>query len=342
MKKNIVVISVKKPSNFGGAEIIWENMKKQGLRFKNISLQSEELPFFFRFIPNFLHLKEIFASRWLLEQSLKTKPKKIIYDKIFGWPRIKSNIEKICYNHGSYTLAGLNFKKKNYLVYLFYKYIIRYFEKKSYIHADKIIAVSESVKKEMIDYFGISKEKIIVINNGIDLKKFKQIKDKMKLRRKYKLPLNKKIIFFPGRASFGKGFDIVEKVLTELGDDYFMVILGKGRSKLENIKFLEKIQNEKMPEIYNLSNLTLFPSRYEGNSVSVLESAACGVPLILSNVGEMKTSEEMKDFVCDSVEDYVRKIKNLNYESASKKWLNFSKRFPLKKQVKELNNLLTK
>lgn len=340
MKKNIVVISVKKPSNIGGAEIVWENLKKQGMKFENISLDNADLPRCYKKITDKFHLKEIFASRWLLKKALSKNPEIIIYDKIFGWPKINTQIKKICYNHGSYTLAGLTFKEKNKFVYVFYKYIMNYFEKKSYQNADKIIAVSESVKNEMISHFKISKEKIIVINNGVDLKKFKPMKNKIILRKKYGLPDNKKIIFFPGRPSFGKGFDIAEKVLERLGDNYFMFVLGSGRSKLKNIKFIGKIPNEKMPEIYNCADLCLFPSRYEGNSVSVLESAACGTPLILSRVGEMKTNKKMKEFVCISIEEYMKKIKNINLKSASKKWRDFSKDFSLKKQILELRGFL--
>lgn len=338
--KKIVVVSVKKPSNEGGAEIVWENLKKRGFDFDNVSLEEDNLPKIYKKIPMVFHLKEIFSSRWLLKKAISKNPKKIIYDKIFGWPKIKIKSEKICYNHGSYTLAGLTFKKKNFFVYLFYKYIISYFEKKSYENANKIIAVSQSVKNEMINKFKISEEKIIIINNGIDLKKFKPLENKGKLRKKYCLPNDKKLIFFPGRASFGKGFDIAEKVLGKLGDHYFMFVLGYGKSKLKNIKFIGKIDNNMMPEAYNCADLCLFPSRYEGNSISVLESAACGIPLVLSKVGLMKTEKGMKEFVCKDVDNYVKRIKGLNIKKASKKWLNFSQNFSLEKQVYELNKII--
>jgi glycosyltransferase involved in cell wall biosynthesis len=340
MKRKIVVISVKKPSNFGGAEIVWQNLKKKGFDFENISLENNDLPKIYKKIPLAFHLKEIFASKELIKKALNKKPDVLIYDKIFGWPKTNSKVKKICYNHGSYTLAGLTFKKKNIFVYLFYKYILSYFEKKSYENADKIIAVSKSVKDEMINYFKINENKICVIDNAVDLKNFRPQNDKKRLREKYNLPLNKKILFFPGRASFGKGFDIAKKVLGKLGKEYFLLVLGEGKSKVENINFIGKIPNEKMSEIYNCADITFFPSRYEGSSVSVLESAACGTPLILSGVGLMKTNSTMKYFICDNIEEYIKKIKNIDIKSASKKWLNFSKNYSIDKQAKELNKLL--
>lgn len=338
--EKLVVVSVKNPSNAGGAEIVWENLKKQGLEFYAISLDSPNLPNFYDKITNKFHLKEIFASKWLIKKAIQKKSKIIIYDKIFGWPKQKTRAKKICYNHGSYTLAGMEFKNKNWIVYLFYRYIMKYFEKKSYRNADKIIAVSESVKKEMVDYFKTSKEKITVINNGIDLEKFKEIKNKTLFRKKYNLPKNKKIIFFPGRASFGKGFDIAEKVLEKLGDNYFMFVLGKGNSRSKNIKFIGKIDNDKMSEVYNCADLCIFPSRYEGFGLGIIESGACGVPLVLSDVGVMKNSKKMEEFIAESVDDYVRKIKKLNLEESGKRWKSFSKEFSLEKQISEFNKLL--
>lgn len=320
-------------------------MKKKGLNFDNLSLQSENLPFYLKVIPQIFHLKEIFSSKWLFKQSLKKKPNIIIYDKIFGWPKIKTNTKRICYNHGSYTLAGLTFKGKNCLVYLFYKHIIGYFEKRSYQNADKIIAVSKSVKNEMVDYFKISGKKIIVIDNGVDLNKFRPIKNKVNLRKKYGLPVNKRILLFPCRASFGKGFDVAENVLEKLDSEFFMIALGNGKPKLKNMKFIGKISNEKMPEVYNCADLTLFPSRYEGFGLGIIESAACGTPIILSKVGLIKTEKSMMEFECETVKEYVNKIKNLSSSTkkmvaAKKKWRKFSKNFSIETQVKGVNNFL--
>jgi glycosyltransferase involved in cell wall biosynthesis len=341
----IVSITVNSPSNFGGAEIVWYNLKKAGLKFYNISSEENNSFFFYKVIPNTFHLKEIFSAKYLLKKALKKNPDLIIYDKIFGWPTINTSIKKICYNHGSYTLAGLTFKKKNYIIHLIYKHFLSYFEKKSYENADKIIAVSESVKNEMSDYFKIPGKKIVVIDNGVDLNKFRPIKNKVNLRRKYGLPVNKRILLFPGRPSFGKGFDLVEKIMENLTNDYLMIVLSEGKSKSKNIKFIGKKKNEEMPEIYSLADLTVFPSRYEGSSVSVLESAACGTPLVLSQVGLMKNQKKLNDFICENYRDYVSKIKFLldnetEYKKSKKAWLSLSKKFSLTKQIKKINKLI--
>lgn len=341
--KKIVVVSVRKPSNAGGAEIVWQNLSKKGFKFSDVSLEEKDLPLLYKKATNLFHIKEVLASRWLLKKGLSMHPDVIIYDKLFGWPKINTPIKKICYNHGSYTMAGLKFKQKNPVIYLFYKHILGFCEKRSYKNADKVIAVSKSVKKEMVDYFKVDDRKIKVINNGVDLKTFRPMKNKKKLKKRYHIPENKKILFFPGRPSYGKGFDIAAEVLEKLGNDYFLVVLGEGTSK-RNVKFLGKVANSKMPEIYNAADLCFFPSRYEGNSVSVLESAACGTPLILSGAGLMKTEEEMNEFVGHSTESYINKIKKIfernNLEEAAAKWKKFAERFSLERQLKEMRQFI--
>jgi len=336
---NISIISVFPPSNMGGAEVVWKNLKNK-IKFKNISLKEKDLPKYLKIIPNNFHLKEIFCATFLMKKAIKQNSKIIIYEKIFGWPKIKGKFKKVCYNHGSYTIAGLNFKNKNLIIYLFYKYVLGFFEKKSYKNSDKIIAVSNNVRNEMISNFNVPKRKIVVINNGVDLNIFRHLKTKKKLREKYNLPKNKKIIFFPGRPSFGKGFDIAKKVMKKIDKDYVLIVLGNHKFNQKNILSMGKIPHKEMPEIYNCADLCLFPSRYEGNSLSILESAACNTPLILSKVGLMKTERGMEEFIGNSIQEYVFKIQKINLKEAAKKWKNFSKKFNLEKQVKELNNFL--
>lgn len=346
-ERNVAIISVKKPSNLGkgGAETVWSNLRRKGLSFVNFSLEQKTLPGIYKKIPNIFHLREIFSSKWLLKKADKQNPKLIIYDKIFGWPRVKTNAKKICYNRGSYTIAGLEFEKKNKIVYFVFKYFMSYFERRSYENADKIIAVSQSTKNEMVQYFGIKSEKIRVINNRVDLKIFREMSDKRTLRKKHSLPLDKKIILFPGRPSYGKGFDIAKKIIEKLGEEYILLVMEKGHSESKKIKFTGKVRNELTPEIYNCADVTLFPTRYEGNSVSVLESAACGTPLVLSNAGLMKTNKKMSDFVCNNEKEYMQKIKNLFadkdfFKKSSEKWKNFAKDFPIEEQIKELKNYI--
>ena len=68
-----VVVSVKKPSNAGGAEIVWENLRKRGFKFKNISLEEKDLPRVYKKIPYLFHLREVFASKWLLKKAKSKK-----------------------------------------------------------------------------------------------------------------------------------------------------------------------------------------------------------------------------------------------------------------------------
>ena len=157
---------------------------------------------------------------------------------------------------------------------------------------------------------------------------------------------SKKIIYLPNKENLGiakalnQGCEIAEKILKLLGGDYLLFVLGRGKSKLNNIKFIGKVNNDQMPEIYNCADLCLFPSRYEGNSLSILESASCGIPLVLSDAGLMKTEKGMAEFVCHTPSEYAERIKLIDLKSSSKKWRTFSKNFLIEKQLNILQQLI--
>jgi len=338
MKIKIAVLTVYPLEKGGGAEIVWKNLKDN---IKDWKLDFYYLP---QKIPNILHLKEIFFAPFLWKKIKRKKYDVIFYDKILGWCAPKSSVPKICYNHGLYSLAGNMFKEKNFLLYLFFKYFLSFFEKLSYKKSTKIVAVSETVKNETIG-MGIPGSKIEVIYNGVDLKRFKPIKNKTKLRRIFGLPLNKKIILFLARASYGKGFDLSSKLMKFLDKKYLLVVTDYGKNK-EKIKFIGKISQKKLPLLINAVDMAIFPSRYEGNSLALLECAACAVPVFSTPVGLMKEYEHdrnLQDFIFKNVFDLMKKIKNdKNIEKGKYIWLGFAKKFPLANQVKNFKLFVEK
>ena len=61
-------------------------------------------------------------------------------------------------------------------------------------------------------------------------------------------------------------------------------ILKEGNS-LEQVEFLGFVPNHQMPEIYRKAHFSVLPSFYEATSITGLESMACGLPLVGTNVG---------------------------------------------------------
>lgn len=369
MKKlKIAIITTYAPENTGGAEVVWHNItnnlnskiifhfftiykSKYPYLPKNVKVDSLNLKFL-----NFMHLAEILLAP-LLWKKISKHIKDfdlVFYDKILGWPMPKlKEVKKIAYDHGNYAITFYYLKDKGTiwkLISLFYKYIIKYFEKKSYTKADKIIAVSKSIKEELTDFYNIDKNKIKVIPNGIDIKKYKllPVRNRDSLRRKYGLFREDIIILFPARASYGKGFDIILKIAKKFPEYKVLITSRKIKGKFsENIFFIGKQPLEEMIKIYNISNIVIFPSRYEGCSLALLEAAACSLPILASSVGILSTfkNKKIKKYICKNFDDYVKKIKLLvgnksNLNRAKKIWKNFVKKYTIKKQIGQLTNII--
>ena len=345
--EKIAAISLAPPSNEGGAEIVWKNIR-ENIDFDNYYIKSKSGEYVYYKIPNILHINEILSSGkiWRI---ISTKDYKIIfYDKIFGCFFKKNKAIQIAYAQGLYTPAGLTFYKKNFIVYLFSKIILAHYEKKSYENADLIIAVSQSVKNELIKLFKINEQKIIVINNGVNPEIFKRLppQEIKKLKQKYNLS-NKRInILFPARPSYGKGFDIILKIAKKFESEINVVVLSTKKYNQKNIIPMSKIPYEKMNELYNVCDFIVFPSRYEGNSLALLEAGACQKAILSSENGALKTDKQyIENYICYNVNDYYNKIKLFlkdkeEIRKSENSWFLFSKKYPLSEQITKLKKTI--
>jgi len=214
--------------------------------------------------------------------------------------------------------------------------------------ADKIITVSEFSKSEIIKYYPKTKNKIEVINLGID-KKFKKLKNIKK----------KNQILYVGSLNERKNFSGVIKAYELLNNKNLkLIIVGNFSNnfninddnkkllekayKNKNIEFKQNINNDELAKIYNESKLLLFPSFYEGFGLPPLEAMACGTPVIVSNVSSLSEVGGDAVIYCNpyDVEDIKNKIEMvLNDENLQKqmieKGLKRAKLFTWEKAAKE-------
>lgn len=162
---------------------------------------------------------------------------------------------------------------------------------------DKIIAVSEAVKKFLVDEAGISKNIIEVIYNGVEVKKnIKCDHKENNFKKIYSLYDNDLLAGVIGRLSKEKGhkylFDAVKKIENK---DFKLLVIGRGELESQLKEYVKRINLEDkiiftgfindMDLIYGLIDLIILPSVRECLPMVLLEAMNYEIPAIASNVG---------------------------------------------------------
>ena len=197
-----------------------------------------------------------------------------------------------------------------------FNFVLRLFEKRLMKRSDALIAVSKYTVNELTDLYGIDKNKIHVIYNGVDIERFKPRPNRDELRQEFGLEKDKKIVLFVGRLYHRKGLETllrsVPPVLKEFSNVKF-VISGTGFKQKEeslrnlahelniedHVKFLGYVPDDKLPLLYSTSDIFVLPAIYENFPFAILEAQATGLPVISTKVGGIP------EFLVDSENGFV-------------------------------------
>lgn len=151
-------------------------------------------------------------------------------------------------------------------------------------------------------YRGIVGDRAIYLKTGVDTTKFSPVDDrtKMSYREKYGLPQDKPIVLHVGHLRTGRNIDKMT-LLDETVHGVLVTSTYEPQSREEELKTeLQKRPNltvldgylEHIEEIYQLSDVYLFPVVKEHNCIdiplSAMEAAACNIPVVSTPYGEMK------------------------------------------------------
>lgn len=171
-------------------------------------------------------------------------------------------------------------------------------KKKLILRADKIIAISENTKKDIMHFYDIPENKIKVIYHGNSLQPVKNI------------PLNtpkipNKYILFVGARGLYKNFNYFLQSISSIlkKDKDINVVVAGGYSKKNNFStsesalfkklgiekqiFQYSINDEILAYLYQNAICLVFPSIYEGFGIPVLEAFACNCPAVISNTSSL-------------------------------------------------------
>lgn len=168
--------------------------------------------------------------------------------------------------------------------------------------ADKVLSCAEAGYRQMIDY-GLPESKVGQFTYWVNQTTFSP-QDRNEGRRKFHLPMDKKICLFVGRLLQVKGLEIFFELAKRFPDLHF-VSSGDGpldaecqrmQKELPNFQHLSFQKNETLAALYSACDVLLVPSLFtEGIPRVSCEAFSCGLPVIGSNRGGMR--EAIKDGV---------------------------------------------
>jgi glycosyltransferase involved in cell wall biosynthesis len=169
--------------------------------------------------------------------------------------------------------------------------------------ADLVLADSQNTKDDLVELMDLEHNRIEVIYPGIE-ERFRSIEDQALLeevRKRYNLP--PRFILGLGTLQPRKNFTHLIQAYSLLVTRYPLLHLviagGKGWlyeeifATVEQLDLAEKVvfpgfvADQDLPALYNLADLFVFPSLYEGFGLPPLEALACGTPVVTSNASSL-------------------------------------------------------
>lgn len=173
------------------------------------------------------------------------------------------------------------------------RWIYNFKFRRACINADRIIAVSECTKRDIISCYGIAEDKIDVVYQGCD-ELFANVapeEKKSEVRRKYGLP--EKYILYLGSIEERKNLLQLAKALNHLKSDISVVAVGKRTPYAKQVDDYVQQNNlsdrfmmihnapfADLPSLYQMSSVFVYTSFYEGFGIPILEALNSGVPVI--------------------------------------------------------------
>lgn len=161
----------------------------------------------------------------------------------------------------------------------------------------KIIAISDMVKNDLIRWYKISEDRIVVVYNGVDAERFnpKNRQYRSEIRKRYGIGKEFVILFVSNNFRM-KGLGQLIKALAELKKESYppfkLLILGRDQ-KTPYLRLAQKVGlSEEMifagsthePEkYYGAADLLAHPTFYDACSLTVLEALASGLPVITTS-----------------------------------------------------------
>ena len=312
-----------------------------------------------------LHLSYPAASFWRKFSSLW---------RIFG---ITHQLEKenASIFHGLSNELPLNIHKSDIksvvtihdLIFLRYPQYYHFIDRKIYTYkfrkacenADKIIAISECTKRDIIQYFHILTDKIEVVYQGCDPVFEHPIDNKKKeeVCAKYQLPA--RYILNVGSIEERKNALLIVQALAQLPQDIHLIIVGRRTTytkKIEHfinehsltsrVHIMHNIPFGDLPAIYQSAEIFVYPSYFEGFGIPIIEALHSGVPVVAATGSCLEEAGGPDSIYVNpnNVDETIQVLKEILSNPSKKKLMiekgkEFVKRFAAENHATQIINI---
>jgi glycosyltransferase involved in cell wall biosynthesis len=188
------------------------------------------------------------------------------------------------------TIHDLSFERHPELMSRRDRFVFRTMVPRSVRRAARVLAVSESTKRDLIEHYRVSEERIVVTPNGVD-SLFRPEGD-----RRDGAPY----ALFVGTLQPRKDPIAALEALALVGGDLRLILVGPDKgsgdearrtaSKLGlngRVEFAGHVEQQELAELYRGAACLVFPSRYEGFGLPVVEAMASGTPVVATTAGSI-------------------------------------------------------
>jgi glycosyltransferase involved in cell wall biosynthesis len=196
--------------------------------------------------------------------------------------------------------------------------------------SDCILTVSEASKRDILHFFNVPPEKIVVVSNAIDEHFWVTPleEDVERVRERYQL--EHQFVLYVGNIKPHKNLVRLIDAFADLRkcgfDEVKLLIIGDEISKLpalrravhrhklhKHVRFLGYVSDETLAILYRLAAVFVFPSLYEGFGLPPLEAMASGTPVVTSNVSSLPevaggAAVLVDPYDVDSIADGLRRV----------------------------------
>lgn len=189
----------------------------------------------------------------------------------------------------------INPYRYGYLRALYHKVYVNYYLRR----ATKVLCPSQATKDDLVKLARLEPEKVQVVRLGVDLEKFYPDNEEVfqSLATQFNIRLNKKYILIVSRVEHpGKNLLFAIKCFEELckSQDVDLLVVGapwmghevvheaaKESTASKRIHFVPSASDEMLRKLYSQAQCLFFVGLREGFALPVIESLACGTPVVL-------------------------------------------------------------